>query len=305
MKYICAQPAINYYAWQIEVMLNNFIEVGIPLQDVHIVCGIRGKMPEAWRRLRNRFHHADFFFYEDDRFKSAYHSNVRAHILSKHWRENPELERENVFYHDCDIVFTGRIDFSAWEADDVVCHVSDTVFYTGAQSILACGTGYLELMTAIVGVDPQWVLDHEKDSGGAQYFLKKIPASYWEKVYWDCEHLYRAVSAKLAMDKQARAVPIGFADMWAVLWNLWVYEKEVRVSKNLSFSWANSPIEAWDQNLIHHNAGVAKEGRGLFYKAAYEMRLPYDIELAHFSNNYCSYKYVESILKTARHSCLL
>ena len=42
MKYICAQPATLYYAWQIDTMLFSFVNVGINLEDVHIVCAIHG-----------------------------------------------------------------------------------------------------------------------------------------------------------------------------------------------------------------------------------------------------------------------
>ena len=29
LRYICVQPRILYYAWQVEVMINNFIKHGI------------------------------------------------------------------------------------------------------------------------------------------------------------------------------------------------------------------------------------------------------------------------------------
>ena len=39
MKYICAQPATFYYGWQLDTMLYNFREIGINLNDVHVICG--------------------------------------------------------------------------------------------------------------------------------------------------------------------------------------------------------------------------------------------------------------------------
>ena len=39
LRYVCAQPANNYYAWQIEVMLNNFISMGVNPNDIDIYVG--------------------------------------------------------------------------------------------------------------------------------------------------------------------------------------------------------------------------------------------------------------------------
>ena len=38
LRFICAQPGILYYAWQVEVMLNNFIEMGVNPNNIDIVC---------------------------------------------------------------------------------------------------------------------------------------------------------------------------------------------------------------------------------------------------------------------------
>jgi len=38
LRFVCAQPATLYYAWQVEVMLNNFKSMGVNLNQVDIVC---------------------------------------------------------------------------------------------------------------------------------------------------------------------------------------------------------------------------------------------------------------------------
>lgn len=63
LRFVCAQPAIKYYSWQLETMLNNFIEMGINLNQVDIVCWKQtGEIPEEYSKLANGYP-ARFFFY--------------------------------------------------------------------------------------------------------------------------------------------------------------------------------------------------------------------------------------------------
>ena len=41
LHYICVQPRLIYYAWQIEVMINNFIQNGINPKDIHIIVSYK------------------------------------------------------------------------------------------------------------------------------------------------------------------------------------------------------------------------------------------------------------------------
>jgi len=51
LRFICAQPTSLYYAWQVEVMINNFIEMGINPNMIDIVCWkINNVIPEEWAR---------------------------------------------------------------------------------------------------------------------------------------------------------------------------------------------------------------------------------------------------------------
>lgn len=304
MKFICAQPAIEYYTWQVEVMINNFIRNGVNPNDIEIVCGYRGVVPKSWRKLADHYNYVRFFFYEDNRFKPSYISSIRPHILYKHWVAFPELEKETVFYHDSDIIFSKPIDFGELLKDDV-CYVSDTVSYIGANYIRSKGEHYLDLMTELVNVNKEYVIANEKESGGAQYLIKQVPAEFWKKVYYDSENLFRMVNKQIEKDKPPHAIQIWCADMWAVLWNLWIWDKRVKVTEKMSFSWATSGIEQWDKHPIYHNAGATGSNDGQFFKAAYQVTLPYSIKIEDFSNTRCGYKYVEEILKTKEVSCLI
>lgn len=308
MKFICAQPAIDYYTWQVEVMINNFIRNGINGSDIQIVCSHHGSISEKWRKLQNHFKEVNFFFYKDERQKPSYISSVRPHILYKHWLAHPQMERETVFYHDCDIILAKPLDFEGLIEDDN-CYVSDTISYIGANYVRSKGEHYLDYMADIVNVNKQYIIEQEENSGGAQYILKNIPTEFWKKVYYDSEALFRLINHQIDEDRienpTMHEIQIWCADMWAVLWNLWFWDKQVRVTKKLDFSWATSGMHDWGTCPIYHNAGVVGDRADLFFKGAYQNVLPYDIQQETFNKDFCVYKYVEEILRTKETSCLI
>jgi len=304
MKFICAQPAIQYYAWQVEVMINNFIRNGINPNNIEIVSSYSASIPECWRKLANKYNYVRFFFYKDERRFSKYVSSIRPYILYQHWLKYPELEKETIFYHDCDIVFTKPpVDFESLEEGEK-CYVSDTVSYIGAKYIQSKGQNYLDIMTEIVGIPKEKVIENEKNSGGAQYIIKRITKEFWAKVYKDCEEMFSTI-VKKQNGNPSSPFQIWCADMWAVLWNLWVFNKEVEVHPSMAFSWATSGVAEWDRKIIFHNAGVTGERKDLFNKSQYQKIYPFGIKLEDFSSKHCSIKYVEEILKTKEVSCLL
>lgn len=304
MKFICAQPAIPYYTWQVEVMINNFIRNGVNPNDIEIVCAYRGSVPNDWNKLAAHYNAVRFFFYEDKRVKPGYISSIRPYILKEHWLKYPELSKETFLYHDCDIVLSRPLDFNSLLNGDIN-YVSDTVSYIGAKYISSKGDHYLDLMTDIVNISKQHVIDQEENSGGAQYLIKNVGSDFWEKVYHDSETLYRLVNKQIVKDNPPHALQIWCADMWAVLWNLWFFDKEVKVTEKLSFSWNTSGIEDWDKHPIYHNAGATSSEHGMFYKAAYMNTLPYNLDISVITNNRCGYKYAEEIIKTKEVSCLI
>jgi len=74
IRFIMAQPAIKYYAWQVEVLLNNMIDIGINLNYVDVVCKIDNEIPDEWDKLRHGYA-ARFFFYKDQRETKDYISS--------------------------------------------------------------------------------------------------------------------------------------------------------------------------------------------------------------------------------------
>ena len=136
MIYISAQPDELYYAWQVEVMLDNFISVGISGNDIHIVVGINKHIGEYWYKLIEKYIDVKFFFYTDTRKDRSYVPSIRPHILCKHWIRFPELKTKSIFYHDCDILFTRKPEFEKF-LKDRIWYVSDARSYLSSEYIFS------------------------------------------------------------------------------------------------------------------------------------------------------------------------
>ncbi len=127
LRYICVQPRILYYVWQVEVMINNFIKHGINPNNIDILVAwnpnddtSKPENIEAWNKLASHYSSVRFFFYQDTREQPIYYiSSVRPNILKQHFKAHPEMESEAIFYHDCDIVFTRKPDFNAFLNDNI------------------------------------------------------------------------------------------------------------------------------------------------------------------------------------------
>lgn len=317
LRFVCAQPATLYYAWQVEVMLNNFIKHGINPNQIDIVCWKQnGVIPNEWLKLANGYA-ARFFFYDDMRVTKHYISSIRPNILKQHWLKYPELKYEPILYHDSDIVFTKPIDFDQFLMDDK-WYGSDTRWYIGHDYIISKGEDVLDKMCEIVDIDKQIVKDNELNAIGAQYLMKGLTYEFWDNVEKDCERLFKEITElnneKIQLDRhtmgpdEARQpyhpIQIWCADMWAVLWNGWKLGNETICHPQLEFSWATSTEADWNRLNIFHNAGVTNASSGLFYKAEYMNELPYNKNLQ-IRENTASWNYWNEICETAKKSVLV
>jgi hypothetical protein len=307
LQFICAQPATIYYAWQVEVMLNNFIEMGISPNNTHIVCYIEtSEVPEQWVKLQNGYS-ANFFFYQDQRESKNYVSSIRPNILKQHWLANPELNNSKIFYHDCDILFTKSINWNQFLGDDN-WYGSDCRWYIGHDYIISKGEDVLNKMCEIVDIAKYIVQKNELNSIGAQYLIKNVTWKFWNRIENDSEQLFQQITdlnnLKLLEDSSYHTVQIWCADMWSLLWNGWKYGKKTICHPDLDFSWATSPKEQLDLYGIFHNAGVTNNTSRFFYKSDYITEYPYNKTLD-IDENTCSYFYWQQIQKTAKKSVLL
>ena len=308
LRFVCAQPAIKYYAWQVEVMLNNFRKNGINLNDVDIVCSKPdGVIPEEWSKLANNYA-ARFFFYDDLRVDKGYISSIRPNILKQHFIKNPDLEKEAIFYHDCDIVFTKPIDWIYQYVNGDEWYGSDTRWYIAHSYIESKGRDVIEAMCKIANIDEQIVKDNELNSIGAQYLMKNVNAKYWDDVERLAEKLFVDITQlnnqKKLADPTHHELQIWCADMWAVLWEAWKRGYKTNCEEDIQFGWATAGPDDWTKFNIFHNAGVTDSQSGLFYKAEYMNEYPYNKPLQ-IKEDSASWYYWNEIQQTAQKSCLL
>lgn len=281
MKYLCAQPANLYFAWQVETMLFNFDKMGVPMSDVHVLCANpEGGPPDYWFSLRDRFSSANFYFYVDDRPQDAqYPSSIRPWIIAKHLTQYPALQTEPIFYHDCDIIWVDPLPTWSPLLQGQTWWLSDTRFYIGAEYVQSKEPEIYPAMCQIVGIDPAVPVANELNSGGAQYLMKDLTPGFWEKVYQDSEDLFVYLRQKAQESTLPRPIQHWTADMWAVLWNAWVFGYETRVTPVLSFMWPGRDLAtrlhpAFDERIMH-NAGVTESGTGMFFKHDFTHQVPY------------------------------
>ena len=316
LRYICVQPRLLYYAWQIEVMINNFIEQEINPNNIDILVAWNPndktsdpENKESWDKLANHYNSVRFFFYQDTREQPIHYiSSIRPNILKQHFKEHPELSNEAIFYHDCDIVFTKKPDFSTF-LNDKTWYLSNTNHYINYDYIVSKGQDVYDKMCEIVNMNPLIPQLMNSNSGGAQYLIKNIDEAFWDKVEKDSEQLFYQITQlnneKKATDPTYHEIQIWCADMWAVLWGGWLRGNETKVIPELDFSWGTDGVDGWNQSIIYHNAGITCSSDKQFYKGMYIDSLPYDIKIEDFNETINCYNYVKEIIKTANKSCLI
>ncbi len=310
LRFVCAQPATLYYAWQVEVMLNNFIHMGVNPNMIDIVCWKQnGVIPEEWSKLANGYP-ARFFFYDDTRENRHYISSIRPNILKQHWAAHPYLVDDAIFYHDSDIIFSKPI--QQWISEEIrdndEWYGSDTRWYIAHSYIIGKGQQIIDKMCDIMDLPESLIKDNEMNAIGAQYLMKNVDYEFWNRVESDCEKLYKEISELNSEIKQSNPtyheLQIWCADMWAVLWGAWRRGWKTNCLPEFDFSWGTSTEDDFHKMNIMHNAGITSPSHGLFYKAQYMNSLPYNLDL-NINNGTASKKYWEWIQSTAQKSKII
>ena len=300
MRYLCAQPATLYYAWQIDTLIYNFINNNINQSQIDIVCSVEKKIDDYFYILEEKYRDVNFYFYQDTRTDFTYISSVRPHILKKHFEKYPDLYKGSFLYHDCDIALTQELDLDKYLCTcNDNCYLSDTRSYIGYNYIMEKGEAVLNRMIQTIDIDRELVKANQDNSGGAQYLLKNIDHKFWEQVEIDCVQLYKnitSVNAKIkGLNPEYHELQIWCSDMWAVLWNLWKLGRTTPIIRELNFMFAVDGIEMWDNKPIYHNAGVTGGNIDLFNKGKYIEMLP--PEYLEINPKKASYKYYELVKK--------
>lgn len=303
LRHISAQPATNYYAWQVEVMLDNFISMDISDNSIDVIAAYDDSIPQSWIKLQQKFPYVRFFFYKDSREDRIYAPSVQSHIMAKHWMNHPYLSKEAIFFHDCDFVYTKKMDYSPYLNDDK-WYFSDCTGYVGHKYISGKSEALLELMCNTVDICSCKVTNKET-AGGAQKLMKNVTVDYWRDVEKNGVDLYHLLVENKNIKKEGDkyGIQVWTASMWAELWNAWKRGYTVETPEEFNFAWATDITDKWDMVSFFHNAGVSKSGEGMFFKGDYMVKLPYGEDI-HINDDRCSSKYFAMVKKVGKKTCL-
>jgi hypothetical protein len=299
LVFVSAQPDELYFHWQCKIYVHNFIEMGIPPKNIHILFSIQENNSPSEESLKLKEYGVNVHHYVDDRPSKKYIPSIRPRILGKWLYEFPNLKKL-YFYHDSDIVFRKLPNFDILLNDSFI-YLSDTRNYLGYNFLKMISNRYhlvhtelnenslIDMMLNIVGINNTIVELNEPNCGGAQHLMKNIDYTFWDKVYTDSENLFENI---YNFDKKYNFISGGVqswtADMWAVLWNLWYFGYETRISEQLSFSWAADDLIEYEKHNIFHNAGIFDDTKGsIFFKGEFRKKSPFD--MLKKNKNYFSY----------------
>lgn len=305
--FLSAQPADSYFVWQVEVQIVNFRKHDVS-QYMHVTVWFKDHDLQPWVKLAEKYPEVRFFFYKDEGVQlDLYISQLRPHILKRHFWNHPELTDKVIFYHDSDIIFNFLPVFGDL-GQGPINWVSDTSGYLDYKYLTdkekegkIPHEEAVKKMAEIGGV----TVDHFKQyigrTGGAQYILKGIDGDFWQDVENQCLEIRRAFTFGQPGSfntKYFHTESAGFqswcADMWAVNMALWSRGKEYDTTKELDFSWATDTAERYHAKPIMHNAGATGTQPGVFFKGQYIHTSPIGKKFA-VRKDTASYYYVKAI----------
>jgi hypothetical protein len=276
--FISAQPDVSYFHWQCEVYLHNFLDKGIDPKNLYVLFGTQKNVELSEGAQSLKKYTNNILGYQDLRTKKHYIPSIKPYLITEFLKQYPE-KGKLMFVHDSDIIFNFLPNFEELIHDDIQ-YLSDTNGYLNFDYIMDCDKRYsdsqsqlergmlLREMIDVIGIEGGDVKRNNKDSGGAQYFLKNQTWFMWYKMYRDSTVLYD----KLKRFHSRYPIPFGeiqfwTAEMWSILWNLWWWGQETKVVEELSFCWATDMKDKCSTHPILHMAGVTEDIKSdKFYK---------------------------------------
>lgn len=293
LKFIQACPDDDYYIWQVHLWLESLRERGKSKDAISLIFtpSVR-EFNQKWKELQILYPESEFNFYKDidgvSKLLKIYIPILRPYVLMKYFKEHSEMSEKAIFYCDSDVLFTEHFDIDKYINDDI-CYLSNTLSYINAsyfdskiKDVLPDKLeeykerDILQECCKLVGISREIAEKNNLHSGGAQYLLKNIDSIFWEKILTDCIRIrihLQEVNKEFFADENK-----GFqgwcSDMWAVLWNLWLREQEVKIVPEMDFIWSSDSITKLNNIGIFHNAGIVSQKQGeipVFYKGIYHL----------------------------------
>lgn len=314
LLFVSAQPDVPYFMWQIKLYIHNFIEKGIKPQDIHVVLGlVNGKNEPSEESKKLSQFGVNVHYFKDERYNKSYIPSIKPYLISK-WLQLNEDYGKMFFLHDSDIIFRELPKIDELINDDV-CYMSDTIGYIGYDYLINCCERYekqhentekgqlLKEMCDVIGVDVDVVKENQKNSGGGQYIIKNTNPELWDKIYKDSIRLYKQIlNYEKRFPINNGRIQSWTAEMWSLLWNLWLYGFNTKISDKLSFSWATDNVSKYEKHPILHMAGITdgmkktKFYKGEFINVDPIIKLKNDENYFDYVDNQSStIKYVDNI----------
>lgn len=222
----------------------------------------------------------------DDRDDRSYIPSVKPYLWSKYLQEDKSRENESYFYLDGDVLFR-RVPEVLPNKD--IWYGSDCGRYLSVDYIDSTGKGIFEEMCKIIGVDANKIRELNPVAG-AQWVISNPSYEYWNKVYQDSNVLYKYLCSRTNSKIQTWT-----AEMWAQLYNVYLFKKSVEVHDELDFSWSTDSVDRYYETAMLHNAGVTRDKEAMFFKGKYTRNSPFEDDLSFVDPNKASIKYVEAI----------
>jgi len=288
------QPIDHYFLWQCHLYIESCIKVGFDEERIQVLLYKpkgRDYDKEYWEQLLIAYPKLQIFIYEDkgvQQHLGTYIPILRPHTLWQHFLAHPELEKETILYTDCDILWIEGLDIEKLFDDDV-CYVSDAKSYLNVsyfdsklKDVLPekleeyKSRDIVNELCKIVGIDKKIVVENNDNTGGVQYILKNMTASFWKKIEEDVlkvRHYLIQFNKNFFKDENT-GIQGWCSDLWVLQYNLWMKEGGCKTVDEMSFLWCNDDINRLEKTKIYHNAGATSThmfGYPVFYKGKYHM----------------------------------
>lgn len=295
LKFFTCCPDDTYYTWQVHLWLESLKNINKSQDAVVLLFVPKGREHNVkWKQVMDLYPEAEFKLYHDRKDEISTHlipkyiPILRPWMMEKYLTEHPEMYDKAIFYCDSDILFTEHFNVEMYKDDDIH-YLSDTNSYINVEYFdnkwkdakpekqeELKNMDVVAMMGSLIGITREQADKYKNHSGGAQYLLKKMNSAFWNKVKKDTliiRAYLQTLNAEF-FENENKGYQSWCADMWAVLWNLWVRKEETKVVPEMAFAWSTDQISKLDSHTILHNAGITGNKMGnlnAFYKGAYHM----------------------------------
>jgi hypothetical protein len=305
---VTAIPDWPYYEWQLEIQFLNMIDLGYDLSNYHVLVGYYTAVSAQMLALAKRYPEVKWGFYPDTRKETRnYVSSIRPHLIAKHLRVNPWMEKIRFFFIDTDVIFRTLPDLHLLDDPDT-WYFSETD-YISLERIRGKGDHILADMCRIIGVSEESVIG-APDNGGAQIWLNDTSAEFWDGIEETTTKIHdyikftKPIAAKI-WSKKTGLPPedyIGLseylADMWVLLWICSSVNKKISIEPMLDFCRPTDPLSRWQEcTMLHYSLMKGCAEPEYFIKSTFAEGVDLYWQRSGTNNDVCGRKYIDYLEK--------